>query len=329
MPITPDNLIISGAYLWNKDIEPIQFITNDLNCRIIANKIFGLNSCSYQNDLKEEYKGFKIFYLDENQIADFYTNSNINQFNCLINQYVVINDLDGNFVDLRKWTNSGYVKVFDKPIRSNTFKDKFRAKDIYQQMAIDTLFNNTMSVISGQAGSGKSLLSLVVAMNLIENKKYDRLVILFNPTKTKGSFDMGYYSGNAIDKAMQNFIGQVLCTKFGDRKIVDLMLEQDIIKLVSFADCRGMEVKDNEILYISEAQNTSVELLKLGLSRASQGAKIIIEGDYNSQVDNRVFEGINNGMKRAVDILKGEDLFGYVELQNIHRSKIADLVSKM
>jgi len=91
------------------------------------------------------------------------------------------------------------------------------------------------------------------------------------------------------------------------------------------ADCRGMEIRDNEILYLTETQNTTVELIKLALSRVSSGAKVIIEGDYKTQVDSSIFEGSHNGLKRVIDVFKGNELFGYVELQNIWRSKIAQL----
>ena len=128
---------------------------------------------------------------------------------------------------------------------------------------------------------------------------------------------------------MQNSIGSILTTKFGDRFAVDMLIQQDRIRLVSMADVRGMEVRDNEILYISEAQNTSIELLKLCLSRASSECKIIIEGDYNSQVDSYLFDGSSNGMKRAIEVLKGKEEFGYIDLPNIWRSKIAMLVDKL
>ena len=184
-------------------------------------------------------------------------------------------------------------------------------------------------MVTGKAGSGKSLLSLVVAMHLIQKGLYDRLIVVFNPTKTRGASDMGFYTGDFIEKAMQNSIGQILCTKFGDRYSVDDLIQQEKLKLVSMADARGIEIGNNEILYITECQNTSVELLKLCLSRASEKCKVFIEGDYTSQVDSYAFDGIQNGMKRAIDVLKGEDIFGFVELQTVWRSKLAALMDKM
>ena len=196
-------------------------------------------------------------------------------------------------------------------------------------MVIDSILTNTMTAISGKAGSGKSLLSLYTAMYLIESGKYDRLVILTNPIKTAMAADIGYYSGDMVEKLMQNSIGNILTTKFGDKFIVDTLLQNGKLKLVSMADVRGMEIKDNEILYITECQNTNSELLKLCLSRASQGCKIIIEGDYDTQVDSFNFQGGNNGMKKVIDLLKGNELFGFVKLKNIYRSKIANLVDKL
>ena len=232
-------------------------------------------------------------------------------------------------MDTLRWNGTEFKKVCNKTVKSTMFGDKIKPKDIYQSCVIDSIYNNTMTAISGKAGSGKSLLSLVTIMNLIETGKYDRVVIMYNPTKARGATDMGFYSGNAIEKGMQNSIGSILTTKFGDRFAVDMLIQQDRIRLVSMADVRGMEVRDNEILYISEAQNTSIELLKLCLSRASSACKIIIEGDYNSQVDSYLFDGSSNGMKRAIEVLKGKEEFGYVHLPNIWRSKIAMLVDEL
>ena len=220
--------------------------------------------------IKEYYKGFKEVVLSDEEMAELYENLNTNTYNCLINEYLIIKDNEQIQKDIMRWNGYKYVSVNNKSIKTMAFGDKIKAKDIYQQIAIDNLLNNSVCAISGHAGSGKSLLSLVVAMHLIETGKYDTLVILTNPTKSKGASDCGYYSGSMIEKLMQNSIGNILVTKFGDRYSVDMMIQQNKIKLVSMADCRGMEIRDNEILWITECQNTSIELLKLCLSRVSQ-----------------------------------------------------------
>ena len=329
---TPDNIILASAYYCNLN-EPVLVCSDDLNCKFISRNIFGLttkgiNEINLVKNL-DEYTGYKDVTLSDEEMSYFYLHSNENIYGCLMNEYLIIRKSDGEVVDSLRWNGTEFKKVCNKTVKSTMFGDKIKPKDVYQSCVIDSIYNNTMTAISGKAGSGKSLLSLVTIMNLIETGKYDRVVIMYNPTKARGAVDMGYYSGSAIEKGMQNSIGSILTTKFGDRFAVDMLIQQDKIRLISMADVRGMEVRDNEILYISEAQNTSIELLKLCLSRASSECKIIIEGDYDSQVDSYLFDGTSNGMKRAIEVLKGEEEFGYVHLPNIWRSKIASLVDKL
>ena len=329
---TPDNIILASAYYCNLN-EPVLVCSDDLNCKFISRNIFGLttkgiNEINLVKNL-DEYTGYKDVTLSDEEMSYFYLHSNENIYGCLMNEYLIIRKSDGEVVDSLRWNGTEFKKVCNKTVKSTMFGDKIKPKDVYQSCVIDSIYNNTMTAISGKAGSGKSLLSLVTIMNLIETGKYDRVVIMYNPTKARGAVDMGYYSGSAIEKGMQNSIGSILTTKFGDRFAVDMLIQQDKIRLVSMADVRGMEVRDNEILYISEVQNTSIELLKLCLSRASSECKIIIEGDYDSQVDSYLFDGTSNGMKRAIEVLKGEEEFGYIHLPNIWRSKIAALVDKL
>lgn len=334
LEVSPDAIIISAALFYQSQKEQsIIFVSDDINAKCLAREAFGLAAKSPRelNLVTDQtvYTGYKDITLSDEEMSDFYCNISHNIFDCKINEYLIIRKSDGEIVDYRRWTGKEFKKVCNKTIKSTMFGDKIHPKDAYQSFAIDSILSNTMTAITGKAGSGKSLISLITIMHLIETGKYDRVVIMFNPTKARGASDMGFYTGDVIEKAMQNSIGSILTTKFGDRFAVDMLLQQDKIRLVSMADVRGMEVRDNEILYITECQNTSVELLKLCLSRASSECKIVIEGDYTAQVDSYVFDGDSNGMKRVVEVLQGESEFGYVNLPNVWRSKIAALVEKL
>ena len=329
LEITNDNLIISSAYRYtmiNVDTDLV-FVTNDILCGLIAQNYFGLNVESVDNKKDDIYKGYKVVFPTDDELSQVYSKDNCeNIFGCLVNEYVIIVDNEGNFCDIIKWTGEKYANIFNKNIKTMAFGDKLKAKDVYQRMAIDSLISNTMTCISGKAGSGKSLLSLLVAMYLIETGKYDRLVVLFNPCQVRGATNMGFYTGSVIEKAMQSNIGNILVTKFGDRYAIDNYIAQGKIKLVPMSDCRGMEILDTEILWITEAENTTIDLMKICLSRVSSGAKVFIEGDFD-QTDNKLFD-CNNGMMRAIEVLAGEKEFGYVQLQNVWRSRIAELTDK-
>lgn len=324
---TNDAQIVGCAWLYSviANSEDVCFVTHDLSCRNIAHNIFGLNVKWFEKeDSRIEYTGFMEIAMNEEEMAYFYEHQSENIYGLLVNQYLIVKDINGEIVDTYRWIGDGYDQLYKKQIKSQYF-DKLKPKDIYQSCLIDSIMNNTITAISAPPGAGKSLISLMCAMHLIESGKYDRLVILHNPLKTRGSADMGYYTGSAIEKSLQNSIGQMLITKFGDRFGVDLLIQQGKLKIVSMADCRGMEIRDNEILYITETQNTTIDLIKLALSRVSSGAKVIIEGDYQTQVDAHIFEGKNNGLRRVIEVFRGHKEFGYIELQNIWRSKLAEL----
>lgn len=330
-----DELLISespNVYNINDDIittcakrNHSMLVTNDLNLKV-KSKIIGVDILDY-NLHQNNYLGYKIVNANDNEIASVYEKPNENVFQNLTNEYVIINDTNENFCDILKWNGSAYIPVINKNIKTMFFGDKFKPKDEYQRMAIDSLLTNQITCITGKAGSGKSLLSLVVAMNLIEAGKYSRLVVLFNPCPVRGASQLGYYSGDVVEKAMQSNIGNVLITKFGDRFLVDNYINSGKIKLVPMVDCRGMEINDDEILWITEAENTTTDLMKICLSRVSSGAKVFVEGDFK-QTDSSSYEE-NNGLKRVIEIFKDNSIFGYVDLQNIWRSKIAELADRL
>ena len=322
---TPDNKICACAK-WYQEFRDnkLVFVSDDICCRTIARYEFDLNAIGITNNDDIDYTGFKEIKMSEEEMAYFYEHMADNIYDLMYNEYLIIKDSDGNVVDKRKWNGETHKEVFNKTIKSVYF-DNLKPKDEYQSFVIDSIMSNPITAISGKAGSGKSLISLMAAMNLIESGEYDRIVILFNPVKARGASDLGFYSGEFLDKAMLNSIGNILTTKFGDRYAVDYLIQQNKLKLVSMADCRGMEISDNEILWITEASNTSVDHMKISLSRVSSGAKVIIEGDYEAQVDSREFAGGNNGLKRVIEVFKDHKEFGYVQLQNVWRSKIAEL----
>jgi predicted ribonuclease YlaK len=85
----------------------------------------------------------------------------------------------------------------------------------------------------------------------------------------------------------------------------------------------------NAAIYISEAQNLDIELMRLALQRIGEDSICILDGDSNAQVDLSMYAGHNNGMKRVSKIFRGSDVYGEVTLVNIHRSKIANLAQQL
>ena len=132
---------------------------------------------------------------------------------------------------------------------------------------------------------------------------------------------------------MQNSIGAMLTSKFGDTMPLEKMMAGGMLDILPFSDIRGFEVGANQIMYISEAQNLNVDLAKLAIQRCATGSKIILEGDPQTQVDHYSFEGLNNGMRRAIEVFEGYSdpafSFSHICLPNIYRSEMANRAEEM
>lgn len=331
----PNDMLILLDYLYaceDLDLhgESLSFVTDDLNLGVLAiaqGVECVMQSAEVTGDTKE-YTGWSYFEGSNEELATFYEDLTVNTLGLGINEYVFIPEIGGGMSGYR-WTGEQYELLYSKSLSTQQFGSDFRARDIKQRAAIDSIMHNQVTCISGPAGSGKSLLSLVCAFNLLERGLYDRIIMLVNPAKAYGAVDMGFYPGTVYDKLSESFVGHMLETKLGDQFEIDRLLDCNKLQLISMADMRGMEIREREILYITECQNTSVELLKLCLTRVGDGAKVIIEGDFKSQVDSRAFAGSRNGMKRVIDVLKGSSLFGYIRLDQIWRGELAQLIESM
>ena len=108
------------------------------------------------------------------------------------------------------------------------------------------------------------------------------------------------------------------------------MIDSEKLVLLPLSDIRGYDTSGmNAGIYISEAQNMDITLMKLALQRIGDDSICIIDGDDQTQVDDIAYAGANNGMRRLSKVFRDHDIYGEVELQQIHRSKIAELAQLM
>ena len=185
-------------------------------------------------------------------------------------------------------------------------------------------------MIHGPAGSGKTYLSLSYLFSLLDKGTIDKIIVFCNTIATKNSAKLGYYPGTRDEKLLDSQIGNLLASKLGSRIEVERLIDQDLLVLLPFSDIRGYDTNGmNAGIYVSEAQNLDITLLKLGLQRVGEDCVCIIDGDMETQVDDIHFTGVNNGMRRASKVYRGMDIYGQVELRNIHRSKIAQIAELM
>ena len=261
----------------------------------------------------------------------FYSNPTENRYDLFINEYLIVKDESGEIVDRLCWTGTGYRHLSYDNFKSTYFGNvKPMKDDIYQALAADSLVNNKITIIKGPAGTGKTYLSLGFLFHKLERNKIDKIIIFCNTVATKNSAKLGYYPGTKDEKLLDSQIGNMLISKLGGRFAVEQMINEEKLVLLPMSDIRGYDTSGmNAGIYISEAQNLDIDLMKLALQRIGGDSICIIDGDCKAQVDDIHFAGSNNGMKRASQVYRGERVFGEITLKNIHRSEIARIAERM
>lgn len=332
LPITNDSKILACAKVF-KDEHPedeVCFITNDLALKMLAKLLFE-NVSSIKENEQDDYTGWKSVILDNDQMSDFYSDFNKNHYDLKIGQYLVVRDKDGEIVDRLCWDGEAYRHLSFQSFNSRWFGEvKPMKDDVYQMFAADSLVNNKITMLKGSAGTGKTYLALGFLLNRLEKGKIDKIIVFCNTVATKNSAKLGFYPGTRDEKLLDSQIGNLLSSKFGGKIEVERMIQEEKLVLLPMSDIRGYDTTGMRAgIYISEAQNLDISLMKLALQRIGEDSICIIDGDCKTQVDSVEFAGSNNGMRRASKIFRGEDVYGEVELKNIHRSKIARIAEKM
>ena len=331
-PDLRDNKIILTALENNAKL-----ISDDLNVRIKSRAI-GVDSESYfYKECDLSYKGFKEVEMNEEDLANWYINTKkIDKWNINVNEYLLIKQ-NNEIIDIWVRTKEGFRKVIDKKKEKYFIESinsislgKMKPKDKYQICVVDSLINNPMTMIKGRAGSGKSLLTIAYAISMIEKCEIDKIIIFTNPLSTKNSCKLGFYPGTKDQKLLDSSIGHMLSSKFGDIDTVEGLIRSNKLILLPFSDIRGYDTTGMKaLIWISEAQNLDIDLMKLAIQRVGDDCKVVIDGDYDAQVDSEAFSGNNNGMKRVSEIFRGEEFYGEIELQNTYRSKWCEVADKL
>ena len=324
-----DSRIILCAKLLNKDVT---FVTSDSCCYKIAQAMGLKTSFNFQKE--EIYKGYAAVHCKNNtELAILYNqiyDTKDNLFNLNINQYLVITDTDNNCIDLYKYTKEGLRKVPPFIQLETKMFGKVKPKDKFQLAALDSFENNQITVLRGPAGSGKSFLAIAYLLKLLERGKIDKIIIFCNTVATAGSARLGYYPGSKDEKLMDAQMGNFLGSKLGDKGEVWDLINRGSIVLLPLSDIRGFDTTGmNAGIYMTEAQNTDIDLMKLALQRIGEDSIAIIEGDDKTQVDLNAYSNENNGLKRLSEVFRGEEIYGEIYLENVYRSHIAKIAEKM
>ena len=271
------------------------------------------------------YTGYKELWFNDEALSDFYTGDMIPaQLGLVENEYLVITDKTGAPIDKYCIENGQFRKVNYKTINTK-FTGTIKPRNTQQELVIDLLTESRAKVklIRGLYGSGKDHLMCAHALECLEQGKFDKIVFI-RPNVTVANIpEIGYLKGTMEDKL--GWTLGPLYDKVGGQEGVDMLIQNGQLELVPLLFIRGRSF-DNSIIYVTEGQNTTKEIIKLILSRAGQNTEVWINGDNHAQCDKRVFEQ-DNGLTALCDKLAGNPLFGTVYLPKTERGAVANLAN--
>lgn len=202
LEINNDSKIIACVDYFYQHIgsdDELTFITNDICCKHLAKlalKDYHINITSYEEE-KYDYDGYKEVYLTNDELIDFYSHPEENQFGLLTNEYLLIYDKEtGECVDKACWTGDKMRSVSFYTFDSNWFgRIKPMKDDVYQALVADSFKNNHITMVRGKAGSGKTTLALAYLMSELEKHKIDKIIIFCNTVATKNAAKLGLRIG--------------------------------------------------------------------------------------------------------------------------------------
>lgn len=290
-----------------EDIDPVMF--------------YGVNNAHLQM-IKSLYPKLRIVARDnvirvlgdEEEMAK--VEEDIEQMRKHLLKYNMLNDEDILDIVKGKQTKADSVKgvlvysISGRPIKSRSEN---------QQQLIDAYEKNDMVFAVGPAGTGKTYLSIALAVKALKEKAVKK-IILSRPAVEAGE-KLGFLPGDMKDKidpylqplydALEDMIPAV--------KLQDMM-EKHIIQIAPLAFMRGRTLSD-AVVILDEAQNTTSQQIRMFLTRMGMNTKMIITGDL-TQID--LPREQRSGLKEALKILDGVEGIGVVTLgqKDIVRHKL-------
>jgi len=194
-----------------------------------------------------------------------------------------------------------------------------RAKTFNQKKYVDAIDNNTIVFGIGPAGSGKTYLAVAKAVQALNEKKVNR-IILTRPAVEAGE-KLGFLPGTLSEKIDPYLrpLYDALQDMIEPEKIPKLMTN-GTIEVAPLAYMRGRTLNDSFII-LDEAQNTSAEQMKMFLTRLGFGSKMVVTGDI-TQVD--LPTGTRSGLRMVRDVLNSLNDLAFINLtsQDVVRHKL-------
>jgi phosphate starvation-inducible PhoH-like protein len=223
--------------------------------------------------------------------------NNISTADILTARQAIESELQGEFQDLQR-------DILAKSRRNQ----EIRAKTFRQRQYIEAIRKRDLTFGIGPAGTGKTYLAVVVAVQELLSHQFERL-ILTRPAVEAGE-KLGFLPGD-LQQKVNPYLRPLYdaINEFIDPEKVPNLMERGVIEVAPLAYMRGRTL-DNAFVIVDEAQNTTPAQMKMVLTRLGFGSRMVITGDI-TQTDLPLHQ--QSGLIVALQILKDVEDIAFCE----------------
>ncbi len=323
----PDNRILATALCYKDSV----LLSNDIGLRLkasaLAQKSVGFGANTNANSLKEIYSGVSQISVLDAEIDQLYATGRI--------ESEVKIGKPNEFFMLTSATKSAMaMKRGNHLVRVSGSNNAFgiRPKNAEQTFALEALMDPAVTLVTllGKAGTGKSLLCLAAALDLVlQQKLYKKIIIVKAPVAME--HDIGFLPGS-LEEKMAEFSDSIYDSFdviMGENKKIniDMLLDSGVIEIVPQTYMRGRSLKDT-IVCVEEAQNLSPHSIKTLCTRLSDNSRIFMTGDLQ-QIDNGKLDWHSSGLRHVIEAFADQPSAAHITLQKGERSSFADIASEI
>ncbi len=336
---SPDHRILSVALNLRDEVSPrpVVLVTKDTNLRM-KGKSFGLISQDYNSDKVESfeklYTGKRLIEnLRQDQLTPF--SSNGGHVSASLIPEIETPIANENFI-IRSGARS-VLATFNAKEKAFVRIDRVTASGVVprnaeQSFAMQALLDDNLKLVTltGQAGSGKTLLALAAGM---ECRNRYRQTLVARPAIPLSNRDLGFLPGDIdakLDPYMQPLydnLSVIVPQRNGQTQSQQELLQSHQVEVTPLAYIRGRSLQ-RVFFIVDEAQNLTPHEIKTIITRAGEGTKIVFTGDIQ-QIDHPYLDSLSNGLSYLIHRMVGQPLYGHVSLEKGERSILAELASNL
>ncbi|TRY32947.1 PhoH family protein [Aliiglaciecola sp. M165] len=346
-----DNRIINAALHLQKIKHPRQvvLVTKDINMRLKAKGAGLAHVEDYRtdqliSDIKYLSKGYHTFdgefwqnvktvdsrsegrdtihTIDKKVLPEAY-----------INEFLI--DEEGSFAGLVESMTNDTIEVLDLGYDRLMGRSAWgiTPKNIGQGMALHSLLDPHIDlvILTGPAGSGKTLLALAAALEMVvEKNMYDKIIVTRSTPEIAES--IGFLPGTEEEKmapwlaAITDSLEVLHKNDENVKGSMNYIMEKANIQFKSVNFMRGRSIQ-NAIVILDESQNLTASQLKTIITRCGEGTKLICGGNL-AQIDSNYLSAVTSGLTYLVEKFKNFSGSATLNLDGVVRSRLAEFAEK-